>query len=350
MPRPSPARWLRRPLQPRRPRSPRKPRPPDRDRSPQYRARGRYRRRILCRAVSGPLRILDRGFFAAQGGDVELLRRSREQPKRRGRIRRDLKRRSGYITLTPEQRAYDEVAVGCVADDDALGFGHVGMGHPDPAERGPPVPEPHIGRLKYLGGLDVTLDQPGRTRAIRRRRVLPARLWLKQAEIPALVACRQAATARTPPKGLRRDPRFRFVLTRFMVYASRLCALRSCHPPACLPGSLPRPPRREKHATGTCADFHKTRVASRDHFQNRAHPVSKPASQPAATWKGGRVVDCTGLENRRCASIRGFESHPFRHLTGDELDGYAHVILMSAFFATSSLSGYSPDWEFPVFP
>ena len=29
-------------------------------------------------------------------------------------------------------------------------------------------------------------------------------------------------------------------------------------------------------------------------------------------WKGGRVVECTGLENRRCASIRGFESHPFR--------------------------------------
>lgn len=28
--------------------------------------------------------------------------------------------------------------------------------------------------------------------------------------------------------------------------------------------------------------------------------------------KGGRVVDCSGLENRRCASIRGFESHPFR--------------------------------------
>src|SRR3546814_3026620 len=28
--------------------------------------------------------------------------------------------------------------------------------------------------------------------------------------------------------------------------------------------------------------------------------------------KGGRVVDCTGLENRRWATIRGFESHPFR--------------------------------------
>ena len=31
-------------------------------------------------------------------------------------------------------------------------------------------------------------------------------------------------------------------------------------------------------------------------------------------WKGGRVADCTGLENRRCESIRGFESHPFRQI------------------------------------
>jgi hypothetical protein len=27
------------------------------------------------------------------------------------------------------------------------------------------------------------------------------------------------------------------------------------------------------------------------------------------------VVDCSGLENRRCASIRGFESHPFRQIS-----------------------------------
>ena len=29
-------------------------------------------------------------------------------------------------------------------------------------------------------------------------------------------------------------------------------------------------------------------------------------------WKVGRVVDGTGLENQRCESIRGFESHLFR--------------------------------------
>jgi hypothetical protein len=29
-------------------------------------------------------------------------------------------------------------------------------------------------------------------------------------------------------------------------------------------------------------------------------------------WKGGRVVDGSGLENQRSESFRGFESHPFR--------------------------------------
>ena len=29
-------------------------------------------------------------------------------------------------------------------------------------------------------------------------------------------------------------------------------------------------------------------------------------------WRGGRVVDCTGLENRRTERYRGFESLPLR--------------------------------------
>ena len=33
---------------------------------------------------------------------------------------------------------------------------------------------------------------------------------------------------------------------------------------------------------------------------------------PAPFWKGGRVVDCNGFENRRSESYRGFESLPFR--------------------------------------
>lgn len=31
------------------------------------------------------------------------------------------------------------------------------------------------------------------------------------------------------------------------------------------------------------------------------------------TRKSGRVVDCNGLENRRLARVREFESHLFRH-------------------------------------
>ncbi len=29
-------------------------------------------------------------------------------------------------------------------------------------------------------------------------------------------------------------------------------------------------------------------------------------------WRGGRVVECTGLENQRAARYRGFESLPLR--------------------------------------
>ena len=32
----------------------------------------------------------------------------------------------------------------------------------------------------------------------------------------------------------------------------------------------------------------------------------------AGTWRGGRVVYGSGLENQRGASLRGFESHPLR--------------------------------------
>ena len=33
---------------------------------------------------------------------------------------------------------------------------------------------------------------------------------------------------------------------------------------------------------------------------------------PLFLWKGGRVVEGNGLENRRGATHREFESHPFR--------------------------------------
>ena len=34
-------------------------------------------------------------------------------------------------------------------------------------------------------------------------------------------------------------------------------------------------------------------------------------------WRGGRVVEGTGLENQRSESYRGFESHPLRQEIGE---------------------------------
>jgi hypothetical protein len=43
---------------------------------------------------------------------------------------------------------------------------------------------------------------------------------------------------------------------------------------------------------------------------------AKPAlADNPQCWKRGRVVDCTGLENRRPARVREFESHRFRQIT-----------------------------------
>jgi hypothetical protein len=39
--------------------------------------------------------------------------------------------------------------------------------------------------------------------------------------------------------------------------------------------------------------------------------------------RDGRVVDCTGLENRRSARVRGFESHSLRHIDFRQLNGSA---------------------------
>jgi hypothetical protein len=39
---------------------------------------------------------------------------------------------------------------------------------------------------------------------------------------------------------------------------------------------------------------------------------SNRVTRSSLMWKGGRVVDCNGFENRRSESYRGFESLPFR--------------------------------------
>src|SRR6266568_8572793 len=35
--------------------------------------------------------------------------------------------------------------------------------------------------------------------------------------------------------------------------------------------------------------------------------------RPNFSWRGGRAVDCAGLENRKAERPREFESHPLRH-------------------------------------
>ena len=49
-------------------------------------------------------------------------------------------------------------------------------------------------------------------------------------------------------------------------------------------------------------------------------------------WRGGRAVECTGLENRQgLVALRGFESHPLRHrrskFTGKIKNGINSFIL-----------------------
>ena len=57
-------------------------------------------------------------------------------------------------------------AVGGVADDDPLGFLHVGMGHPDPAKRRPSIPQPGLGHVEDVGRLDIAFDQGGLGRCL----------------------------------------------------------------------------------------------------------------------------------------------------------------------------------------
>ena len=60
-------------------------------------------------------------------------------------------------------------------------------------------------------------------------------------------------------------------------------------------------------------------------FEYRQRPLQPPGARPhgrlttdsaakaaESTWRGGRVVDGSGLENRRGESLRGFESRPLR--------------------------------------
>src|SRR6516162_9681665 len=59
------------------------------------------------------------------------------------------------------------------------------------------------------------------------------------------------------------------------------------------------------------------KLATNGNTENVARRCQKKTgrkSSPVKDWRDGRVVYCTGLENRRSARIRGFESHSLRQI------------------------------------
>ena len=52
---------------------------------------------------------------------------------------------------------------------------------------------------------------------------------------------------------------------------------------------------------------------------------TRRASSPVKDWRDGRAVYCTGLENRRSARIRGFESHSLRQIDSQRLTAATHA-------------------------
>src|SRR5205814_2554871 len=43
-------------------------------------------------------------------------------------------------------------------------------------------------------------------------------------------------------------------------------------------------------------------------------------------WRGGRAVECAGLENRKTERSREFESHPLRHLRPRQQDMFMRTL------------------------
>ena len=60
-----------------------------------------------------------------------------------------------------------------------------------------------------------------------------------------------------------------------------------------------------------------------------------------ASRRGGRVVECTGLENRRAARYRGFESHPLCHKATPARGGGLMYFLQSPFHLVHTLLAFS---------
>ena len=76
----------------------------------------------------------------------------------------------------------------------------------------------------------------------------------------------------------------------------------------------------ELHFSYFEAIFHKKAINLRQifgRFKKMQHLCTALSERHTSTyWKDGRVIDCTGLENRRTARYRGFESLSFRKSPG----------------------------------
>src|SRR5690606_29571624 len=76
-------------------------------------------------------------------------------------------------------------------------------------------------------------------------------------------------------------------------------------------GELPERRRLDRRTRSAAALYGRPQPLELD-FATGSRPQREPPGNHHR--KGGRVVDCTGLENRRWVTIRGFESHPFRQI------------------------------------
>ena len=70
---------------------------------------------------------------------------------------------------------------------------------------------------------------------------------------------------------------------------------------------------------------------------------------PAEHWKGGRVVDYSGLENRRAERHRGFESLPFRR-KGEQRKLFAFFLFVLSLLGLGILLGLFVSLDFVFLP
>ena len=102
---------------------------------------------------------------------------------------------------------------------------------------------------------------------------------------------------------------------------SPFVARASSGPKACRAGLTPRRPEGER-ARGHGWSFRAAggRISQRGTWD---HGQVARCEASCDRWRGGRVVDGSGLENRRPARVRGFESHPLRSLRSLSPTGFS---------------------------